>query len=164
MTLSTGTSLHDEKKLVEEREFHKLTTSKTIYVILISCFAMLTAIMISIIYGPTIFTVSQSPLPSPSYVDLGSANGFVMSADGLPVGGATVQVYKHMALPSSADKNSGYSTSVLTGADGAYELSDLPSGVYRMTMTDPDGAIIRSIDNYAVWPGSSSSYIFTELE
>lgn len=150
MKLATRTSRHDEKKLVDTRI--------AVYVILISCFGIFTAIMISMLYGPIIVTgPSLSPLSPPSYVDFGSADGFVMSSDGSPVAGATVQGYKHTALANSADKNVGYSTSVLTEVDGSYELSGLPSGVYKLTITIPDGAV-QSIDNYAVWPSSSSSY------
>jgi hypothetical protein len=145
MTLATRTSRHDEKKLA-------------VYVILISCFGMFTAIMISILYGPiTVTGPSLSPLSPPSYVDFGSTDGFVMSSDGSPINGATVHGYKHMALPDSADRDVGYSTSVLTDADGSYKLSGLPSSVYKLTVTYPDGAV-QSIDNYAIWPSSSSSY------
>ena len=150
MTLATRTSRHDEKRSVDTRI--------AIYVVLISCSGMFTAIVISILYGPIIVTgPSLSPLFRLSYVDFGSTDGFVMSSDGSPLAGATVQGYKHTALASSADENVGYSSSVLTEVDGSYELSGLPSGVYRLTVTYPDGSI-QSIDNYAVWPGSRSSY------
>ena len=64
-----------------------------------------------------------------------------------------------MGLAHSAEKNAGYSNFVVTESDGSFVLSDLPSGVYKITVTHPNGAI-QTIDNYAVWPSSGSSYIF----
>ena len=78
-------------------------------------------------------------------------NGFVTSSDDLPISGATVHVYKHMGLIGSADKNPGYSTSVITESDGSYSFNDLPSGVYKFTITHSDD-VVQTIDNYAVWP------------
>jgi hypothetical protein len=77
----------------------------------------------------------------------------------LPIEGASVVIYKHMPLIYSADKNAGYIDYVLTESDGSYSFDGLPSGVYRFTVTYPDRDV-RIIDNYAVWPGSSSSYVF----
>ena len=94
-------------------------------------------------------------------VDLGSVNGFVMNSEGLPVDGALVVIYKHMGLATSADKSAGYSTSVMTESDGSYSFNSLPSGVYKFTVTYPD-AVVQMIDNYAVSPSSSSSYVFRE--
>jgi carboxypeptidase family protein len=101
---------------------------------------------------------SSEEIPIP-VTDLGSVNGFVISPSGLPVSGASLLVYKHMGLPGSADKSPGYSTSVVTDSDGAYLFSDLPSGLYKFTVTHPDGDV-QTIDNYAIWPSSSSSYNF----
>ena len=70
-------------------------------------------------------------------------------------------IYKHMGLATSADKSAGYSTSVMTESDGSYSFNSLPSGVYRFTVTYPD-AVIQTIENYAVSPSSSSSYVFRE--
>jgi hypothetical protein len=94
-------------------------------------------------------------------IDLGSVNGFVMGSDGSPVGGASVVVYKHMGLIDSANKSAGYSTSVITEPDGSYSFDGLSSGVYKFIVTYPD-AVVQTIDNYAVWPSPSSSYIFKE--
>jgi hypothetical protein len=82
-----------------------------------------------------------------------------MNSDGLPIDGVSVVIYKHMGLIYSADKNAGYIDYVLTESDGSYSFDGLPSGVYRFTVTYPDRDV-RIIDNYAVWPGSSSSYVF----
>ena len=78
---------------------------------------------------------------------------------GLPVSGASLLVYKHMGLTGSADNSPGYSTSVTSNSDGAYTLNDLPSGIYKFMVTYPNG-VVQIIDNYAVWPSSSSSYAF----
>ena len=40
-----------------------------------------------------------------------------------------------------------------------FVLSDLPSDVYKITVTHPTGAN-QTINNYAVWPSSGSSYVF----
>ena len=84
-----------------------------------------------------------------------------MGSDGSPVDGASLIVYKHMGLIDSVDKNAGYSTSVTTESDGSYSFDGLPSGVYKFTVTYPDSTI-QTINNYAVWPSSSSSYVFKE--
>ena len=166
MTLSIK-SRHDEKNLVNKQFYNKLTTAATILIILAGCLGVATAVVISTMYESTIFTspfsssskdTTSIPIPA---IDLGSVNGFVMSSDGLPVDGASVVVYKHMGLIDSADKNAGYSTSIITESDGSYSFDGLPSGVYKFTVTYPD-AVVQTIDNYAVWPSSSSSYVFKE--
>lgn len=147
---------------LEIKELHKLHLSFSILTILISCLGLSIAIVISMMFGSIIFTIpfsSEEVTSIPSVIDLGSVSGFVMSSDGLPVGGASVLVYKHMGLIDSADKTGGYSTSIITKSDGSYSFDGLPSGVYQFTVTYPDG-IVQTIDNYAVWPSSSSSYIF----
>jgi len=180
MTLSIKPQ-YDAKKLVE-KEPH-LNTIAVFLTILISCLAVITVVVVFAMYGTMLFT-SPMPMPtidpgftSPSrgslslssgeiastnpipYTDLGSVNGFVMSSNGLPLDGALVVIYKHMGLANSADKSAGYSTSVMTESDGSYSFNSLPSGVYRFTVTYPD-AVVQTIENYAVSPSSSSSYIF----
>jgi hypothetical protein len=55
--------------------------------------------------------------------DLGSVAGFVMSSDGVPIEGASVVIYKHTGLISSADKNAGYVDDyTLTESDCSYSL------------------------------------------
>lgn len=164
MTLSIK-SPYDGKGF--SKDFHnKLSTIAVILIILAGCFAVGTVIIISTTYKSAIFTdplssfpeVGPTPLPA---IDLGSVNGFVMYSDGSPVAGASVIVYKHMGLIDSADKNAGYSTSVTTESDGSYSFDGLPSGVYKLTVAYPDSTI-QTIDNYAIWPSSSSSYVFKE--
>jgi hypothetical protein len=48
---------------------------------------------------------------------------------------------------------------MITDSNGQYSFSEIPSGVYRVTVTYP-GEEINVIENYAVWPSSSSSYNF----
>jgi hypothetical protein len=64
-----------------------------------------------------------------------------------------------MGLIDSADKNPGYSASISTNSGGAYLYEGLPSGVYKFTVKYRDGDV-QTIDSYAVWPSSSSSYVF----
>jgi carboxypeptidase family protein len=150
---------------VHDKELHyKLSSIVAIVIILAAGLGIGATIAIS-----TTFIIT-TPFPSPQsseeiaastipVTDLGSVNGFVIGTSGLPVSGASLLVYKHMGLPGSADKNPGYSSSVTTNSDGAYSLNDLPSGLYKFTVTYPDG-VVQIIDNYAVWPSSSSSYAF----
>ena len=155
---------HDEKKLDKEL-YHKLNKQVTIFIILISCLGAVTAALISIAYGSSTFMAlfssssSSESTASPLTRDLGSVSGFVTSSDSTPVDGASIVAYKNMGLTNSAYKNAGYFTSVATESDGSFVLSNLPSGVYKITITYPTGAI-QTIDNYAVWPSSASSYVF----
>ena len=145
-----------------KEELHKLDIRFSILITIIGCLVLGTAIVVSMMFGPTVFTIpfySEEKVTSIPIIDLGNVNGFVMSSDGLPVGGVSVHIYKHMGLIDSADKKAGYTISEITKSDGSYSFNDLPSGVYKFTVTYPDGTI-QTIDNYAVWPSSSSSYVF----
>lgn len=153
MTLAT--------KSVHDKEFqHKLSSIMTIIIILGTGLGIGVTIAISTFITTTPIALPQSSEEIPIPVtDLGSVNGFVISSSGLPVSGASLLVYKHMGLTDSADKNPGYSSSVTTNSDGDYSLNELPSGIYKFMVTYPDG-VVQIIDNYAVWPSSSSSYTF----
>jgi carboxypeptidase family protein len=158
-------------KSAYDKEFqHKLSSIIVTIIIIILGAGIGIGAAIAISTFITTTTSTSLPLPSSSssesseeiptpVTDLGSVNGFIISPSGLPVSGASLLVYKHMGLPGSADKNPGYSTSVVTDSDGAYLFSDLPSGLYKFTVTHPDGDV-QTIDNYAIWPSSSSSYNF----
>ena len=89
--------------------------------------------------------------------NLGSVSGFVIGPDGSPVDGAPAVVYKQLGLIDSPVKNAGYSRVVVNKFDGSYIFDGLPSGVYKFEVTYPDNTI-QTLDNYAVWPSSSSSY------
>lgn len=149
MTLSIKPRHKEEKKLSDKELVHRLNTDTVILIVLTSCIGVATAILVP----PPSST--ETSLPT---TDLGSVSGFVMSSDGLPIEGVSVVIYKHMGLIYSADKNAGYIDYVLTESDGSYSFDGLPSGVYRFTVTYSD-RVFRIIDNYAVWPGSSSSYV-----
>jgi Carboxypeptidase regulatory-like domain len=164
MTLVTKPARHDEKMLVDQEISHKLNTGLTVLIILISCLGSFTVIMISELYGPIIFLApfsSKETVTSTSDKDLGSVKGFVISSDSSPVDGASVVAYKQMELINSEVKNVGYSSSVVTNSDGSYLFTDLPSGVYKFEVIFPDNTI-QKLDNYAVWPSSSSSYDIKE--
>ncbi len=147
----------EEKKLLDKEHVRRLNTDTVNLVILTSCIGVVTAIMVSLIPGFT--PPSSSTETSLSATDLGSVTGFVMSTDDVPIEGASVIIHKHMGLIYSADKNAGYIGYVLTESDGSYSFDDLPPGVYRFVVTYPD-KVVQIIDNYAVWPGSSSSFVF----
>ena len=157
MILSMKPRHKEEKKLLDKELVHRLNAETAILIVLTSCLGVATAIIISLISGFT--PPSSSTETSLPATDHGSITGFVMSSDGLPVEGASVVIYKHMGLIYSADKNAGYIEYVITESDGSYSFDGLPSGVYRFTVTYPD-RVVQIIDNYAVWPSSSSSYIF----
>ena len=153
---------HDEKNSVEKELYHQLNKQVTIFIILISCLGSAAATLISIPGSPTFITLFSSFLEStssPLTRDHGSVSGFVTSSDSMPVDGASIVAYKSIGLVNSVDKNAGYFASVATEPDGSFVLSDLPSGVYKITVTHPTGAI-QTINNYAVWPSSASSYVF----
>jgi Carboxypeptidase regulatory-like domain len=163
MTLVTKHARHDEKNLVNQEISHKLKTGLIVPIILISWLGSFTVIMISGLYGPNIFmapfSFKETVMSTPD--NLGSVKGFVISSDDLPVEGASVVAYKQMELINSEVENVGYSSSVLTNSDGSYLFNDLPSGVYKFEVIFPDNAI-QKLDNYAVWPSSSSSYDIKE--
>jgi hypothetical protein len=147
--------------LVDKEIYHKLNTGLTVLII-ISCLGAFTVIMISELYGPPIFITpfsSKVTVTSLSDIDLGSVSGNVIGPDGSPVDGASVVIYKQMGLIDSAVKNAGYSSSVVTKFDGSFVFDGLPSGVYKFEVTYPDNTI-QTLDSYAVWPSSSSSYDF----
>ena len=157
MRLSEKPQHKEEKKLLDKELVHRLNTETVILIVLTSSIGVVTAIMVSL--TPEFTPPPSSIETSLSIRDLGSVTGFVMSSDGLPIESASVVVYKHMGLIHSADKNAGYIDYVLTKSDGSYSFDGLPSGVYRFTVTYPN-SVVQIIDNYAVWPSSSSSYVF----
>lgn len=91
--------------------------------------------------------------------DMGKVSGFITGSSGSPVQGASILIYKHEAFPTSSDHRGGYSKLMITDSNGQYSFSEIPSGVYRVTVTYP-GEEINVIENYAVWPSSISSYNF----
>ena len=165
MTLVIKSANHDEETLVDKEIYHKLNNGLKVLVILISCLGAYTVIMISELYGPDIFIFpfpSKETVTSTSDIYLGSVNGIVIGSDDSPINGASVSIYKQMGLIDSAVKNAGYFSSLVTKSDGSYVFTDAsnlyaPSGVYKFEVTYPDNTV-QTIDNYAVWPSSSSSY------
>jgi hypothetical protein len=55
-------------------------------------------------------------------------------------------------------KEGGYTTNSFVKIDGTYSIR-VPSGVYKITVAFSDGTN-QIIENYAIWPGSSSSFDF----
>jgi hypothetical protein len=156
MTLSIKTRHNEEKKLLDKELVLRINADTVTLTVLTICIGVATAIIVSLM--PGFAPPSSSTETSLPTTNLGSISGFVMSSDGSPIEGASVVIYKHMGLIYSTDKNAGYIDYVLTESDGSNSFDGLPSGVYRFTVTYSDS--VRIIDNYAVWPGSSSSYVF----
>jgi hypothetical protein len=155
MMLSLKPRHKEEKKLSDKELEHRLNTDTAILIVLTSCFGV--AAIVSLMPGYTL--PSSSTVTSVPVTDLGSITGFVRSSYGLPIEGASIVIYKHMGLIYSADRNAGYIEYVITESDGSFSFDGLPSGVYRFTVTYPD-RVVQTIDNYAVWPNSGSSYVF----
>jgi hypothetical protein len=154
MILSIKPRYKEEKKLSDKELVHRLNTDTVILIVLTSCIGVATAIIVSLMPGFTPPPSStETSLPT---TDLGSVSGFVMSSE---LYQNSVVIYKHIGMIYSVDKNADYIDYVLTESDGSYSFDGLPSGVYRFTVTYSD-RVVRIIDNYAVWPGSSSSYVF----
>jgi hypothetical protein len=98
---------------------------------------------------------SISSLPS---TDFGKVEGYVNGPTGLPAVGTSVIAYKEIGVIDSVQKEGCFTASSFVSVDGKYSFS-LPSGVYRVTVAYPDGTN-DVINNYAIWPGSSSSFDF----
>lgn len=109
---------------------------------------------------PSVELLSATPSDVPS-ADTGEVSGFVTGSGGSPVEGASIVIYKIAPLIDSFEKKAGYTTYATTNYDGSYFFSDLPSGLYRVTVMYPDDSV-HVIENYAVWPSSSSSYDFVK--
>ena len=89
--------------------------------------------------------------------DCGRLSGAVTERGGQPIKDASIVIYRYGGLISSVDIQG------ITSSDkqGMYSFGALPSGVYNINITYPN-EIVSTIDNYAVWPSSSSSFNFVE--
>jgi hypothetical protein len=105
-------------------------------------------------------TSSKSPASSSSLpsTDFGKVEGYVDGPTGLPAIGASVVAYKENGVIDSVQKERGFTANSFVSIDGKYSFN-LPSGLYRLTVAYPDGTY-QVITDYAVWPGSSSSFHF----
>jgi hypothetical protein len=90
--------------------------------------------------------------------DIGIMDGKVLGPTGLPAIGASVIAHKELGVINSAVKEGGFTANSFVTVDGTYSLK-MPSGIYRITVAFPDGSN-QIIENYAIWPSSSSSYDF----
>ena len=104
---------------------------------------------------------SSSVVPRPSF-DFGTLQGKVLGPTGLPVIGASVIAQKELGVVTSIVKEGGYTAGSSVTADGSYSFN-IPSGVYKITVAFPDGTNLM-VENYAIWPSSSSSYDFQYLK
>jgi carboxypeptidase family protein len=108
--------------------------------------------------NPAKETITATSSPTTA-ADMAVVNGLVTSQTGLPVKGASVVAYKQMGLIYSVEKSGGYSVKSFTPSSGHYSFDGLPSGIYKFTVTYPDGKT-QVLPNYAVWPGSVSEHSF----
>lgn len=90
-----------------------------------------------------------------SSIDFGTLEGKVIEPTGLPAVGALVIAEKDLGVITSVVKEGGYTGNSIVKIDGTYNIR-VPSGVYKITVAFPDGTN-QIIDNYAIWPSSSSS-------
>ncbi len=103
-------------------------------------------------------TISITRQPS---FDLGTVKGKVMGPAGLPAIGASVIAEKEGGVITSVVKEGGYTVYSFATADGSYSFN-VTSGVYRIIAAFPD-CTNQIIENYAIWPSSSSSFDFKYL-
>lgn len=97
------------------------------------------------------------PTSLPS-TDFGKVEGYVTGPTGLPAVCASVVIYKERGVIDSVQKEGGFTANSFVSINGKYSFS-LPSGLYRLTVAYPDGTN-QVITDYAVRPGSSSSFDF----
>jgi hypothetical protein len=100
---------------------------------------------------------SISGVPQTS-IDFGTLEGKVLGPIGLPAIGASVVAQKELGVVTSTVKDGGFTANSFVTADGSYSFS-VPSSIYKITVAFPDGTN-QMVENYAIWPSSSSSYDF----
>jgi hypothetical protein len=93
-----------------------------------------------------------------SSIDFGTLKGKVLGPAGLPVVGASIMAEKYLGVITSVVKEGGYTANSIVNVDGTYSFK-VPSGLYKITAAYPDGTN-QIIENYAIWPSSSSSFDF----
>lgn len=103
-------------------------------------------------------TISVTRQPS---LDFGTVDGKVIGPAGLPAIGASVIAEKEGSVITSLVKEGDYTPNSFVTVDGSYGFN-VPSGVYKITVAFPDGTN-QIIENYAIWPSSSSSFDFKYL-
>lgn len=167
-------SIRRQELIKEERQYKKGASGKAIFGIVFGIVFVVLTIFIAvekilpnntnsddniglIELNPAKEAIKATSSPTTN-ADLGEVNGLVTGQTGLPVKGALIVAYKQMGLIDSVEKSGGYSAKSLTPDSGHYSF-DLPSGVYKFTISYPDGKT-QVLPNYAVWPSSVSEHSF----
>lgn len=106
----------------------------------------------------TTATPQAAPAASPGYFR-GTVYGYTPGPDSLstrvPLAGVRVTPYVGMPVPSGGTAPGDEVAEVLTGADGAFRLPELPGGDYVVAFTPPASAPYRGVWTIArAWSGS----------
>jgi hypothetical protein len=104
-------------------------------------------------------SISAAPKTS---IDFGTLEGKVLGPTGLPAIGASVIAQKELGVITSIVKEGGFTGNSSVTADRSYSFN-VPSSIYKITVAFPDGTN-QMVENYAIWPSSSSSYDFQYLK
>jgi hypothetical protein len=164
----------DSKYIVDSRKYVALTLTGIVgmaVIMALAGFALPVGFLPDILRGPNFdiyYPFESSSPPStthtssiPSY-DLGSIEGIVLGSTGTPETGASVTAQKNLGFVNSVVQEGGYIANTYVSVDGTYSLK-APSGAYKITVVFSDGTS-QTIENYAVWPSSSSSYDFKKTK
>ena len=100
----------------------------------------------------------QAELPK---TDIGQLSGSVTDKSGQPIEDASVVIYKYGGMINSIDRQGGYTSVTSSDERGMYSFGALHHGVYNIKITYPN-EIVSTIENYAIWPSSISSFNFVE--
>jgi hypothetical protein len=126
------------------------------YVLLLITLIMALALVVAIVG----YIMNGGILPNDyrGPIDFGTLEGKVIGPTGLPAVGASVIAEKDLEVMTSMVKEGGYTANSFVKIDGTYSFK-VPSGIYKISVAFPDGTN-QIIENYAIWPSSSSSFDF----
>lgn len=158
----------DSKYIVDPRKYVALILTGIVglsVLVALAGFVLPGGFLPDILRGPSLdiqYELSSPPSTThtsaiPSY-DFGTIEGRALGSTGMPETGASVTAQKNLGVVGSVVQKGGHIANTYVSVDGTYTLK-APSGVYKITVVFSDGTS-QTIENYAVWPSSSSSYDF----